>query len=130
MDALGESADPPYLVPSHLREPQSIGPIPVRMFFVLLGVELLLGVPLATVAHHALGESGWWFAALPALLAAPFALPWLDPPTEHGAVQVLAHLARLVARRTTLGVPQQPDLAGICLEHGAVWLPSGRRSEP
>ncbi len=27
-----QTADPPYLVPTHLREPQSIGPIPVRTF--------------------------------------------------------------------------------------------------
>ena len=29
-----DTADAPYLVPTHLREGQSIGPIPVRVFFV------------------------------------------------------------------------------------------------
>jgi hypothetical protein len=101
MDGLDETVDPPYLVPTHLREPQSIGPIPVRTFFVLLGAAMLLGAPLATLAHRELGDAGLWLGLLPIALAAPFALPWLDPPAEHGAVRCNTYLLRRLARNVT-----------------------------
>ena len=50
MSDLDENADPPYLVPTHLREAQSIGPIPVRAFFVLLIIGLLVGAPVPSRA--------------------------------------------------------------------------------
>ena len=40
-----ETVDPPYLVPTHLGEGQSIGPIPVRTFYVVLATALLIGAP-------------------------------------------------------------------------------------
>ena len=96
-----ETADPPYLVPTHLREPQSIGPIPVRTFYVVLASMLLLGAPAATLGRRELGDAGLWLGLLPPLLMLPFALPWLDPPAEHGAVRLLAFLARKVARNVS-----------------------------
>src|SRR5919205_3216188 len=101
MDPSDESADPPYLVPTHLREHQAIGPIPVRTFYVLLGAGLLLGAPVATMGRRELGDSGLWLGLLPLVLAAPFALPWLDPPAEHGTLRLLAFLARRVSRNVT-----------------------------
>src|SRR5690242_9237375 len=98
MDGLDETVDPPYLVPTHLREPQSIGPIPVRTFYVLLGSALVLGAPTATVGRELIGDVGLWCGLLPIVLATPFALPWLDPPAEHGAARLLAYLARKVWR--------------------------------
>src|SRR5919205_2861539 len=101
MDPSDESADPPYLVPTHLREPQSIGPIPVRTFYVLLGAGLQLGAPVATAGRNALGDVGLWLGLLPIALATPFALPWLDPPAEHGAVRLVAHVTRRITRNVT-----------------------------
>jgi len=37
VDGLDEAVDPPYLVPTRLYEAQSIGPIPVRTFYVAPG---------------------------------------------------------------------------------------------
>src|SRR6266704_1329410 len=101
MDGLDETADPPYLVPTHLGEGQSIGPIPVRTFYVLLATGLLLGAPVATLGRRELGDVGLWLGLLPIVLAAPFALPWLDPPAEHGALLLVGYLARKVARNVT-----------------------------
>ena len=85
MDTQDEAADLPYLVPTHLQQAQSIGPIPVRAFFVALGVGLLLGAPAATLGRRELGDVGLWLVLVPLVLAIPFSLPWLDPPAEHGA---------------------------------------------
>jgi hypothetical protein len=100
-DGLDETVDPPYLVPTHLGEGQSIGPIPVRTFYVVLASALLLGAPVATLARRELGDVGLWFGLLPVVLATPFALPWLDPPAEHGALRLLAFLAHKVLRSVT-----------------------------
>jgi hypothetical protein len=125
-----QTADPPYLVPTHLREPQSIGPIPVRTFYVLLGVGLLVGAPVATAGRNALGDVGLWLGLVPLVLGTPFALPWLDPPAEHGLIHACGVWIRWFCRRTTLGVPQQPELAGLRVADGVAWVPIGRRSEP
>ena len=90
MDGLDETVDPPYLVPTHLGEGQSIGPIPVRTFYVVLAVGLLIGAPLATLGRREFGDVGLWLGLVPVLLATPFALPWLDPPAEHGALLILS----------------------------------------
>jgi hypothetical protein len=58
VDALDDTVDPPYLAPTHLQQPQSVGPIPVRTFFVVLGVGLLVGAPLATLGRRELGDVG------------------------------------------------------------------------
>ncbi|HVQ42379.1 MAG TPA: hypothetical protein VMS54_09235 [Vicinamibacterales bacterium] len=96
-----ESVDPPYLVPTHLREPQSIGPIPVRAFFVVLGVGLLLGAPVATFGRREVGDIGLWLVLVPIVLAIPFALPFLDPPAEHGCVHSAMYIAGKVVRHVT-----------------------------
>jgi hypothetical protein len=124
-----QTADAPYLVPRHLREPQSIGPIPVRAFYVLLGVGLLVGAPVATLGRQALGDGGLWLGLLPIILGTPFALPWLDPPAEHGLIRACGACIRTLCRRTTLGVPQQPELAGLRVADGVVWVPISRRRE-
>ena len=59
MDGLDETVDPPYLVPTHLGEGQSIGPIPVRTFYVILVVGLLVSAPLATAARAKWGVLLW-----------------------------------------------------------------------
>jgi hypothetical protein len=98
VDGLDDQVDPPYLVPTHLREHQSIGPIPVRLFFVLLGAGMLLGVPAATVGRQAFGDGGLWLLLLPIVLALPLALPWLDPPAEHGLLKCAAFWAGRLRR--------------------------------
>jgi hypothetical protein len=77
------------LVPTHLRESQAVGPIPVRTFYVALAVSLFAVAPVVAVARRQFGDGGLWLAALPLLLAIPFGLPWLDPPAEHGAIKLL-----------------------------------------
>jgi hypothetical protein len=129
VDGLDETADAPYLVPTHLGEGQSIGPIPVRTFYVVLASGLLLGAPLATIGRRELGDVGLWLGLLPIILATPFALPWLDPPAEHGLSQACGAWLRFVCRRVTLGMPQQPDLAGLRFDQGVVHVPIGRRLE-
>jgi len=75
-----EQVDPPYLVPTHLRDPQSIGPIQVRAFFVVLGVGLLRGAPAATFGRREIGDVGLWLMLVPIALAIPFASPgWIRP---------------------------------------------------
>lgn len=128
-DTGDETADAPYLVPEHVAEAQSIGPIPVRTFFVVLGVGLVVGVPLATLARLHLGDVGLWFALVPIVLSLPYALPFFRPPPEYGTLRLLAHLAARLFRRTTLGVPQQPELA-LHFYNDVVYVPSGRRTEP
>jgi hypothetical protein len=111
LEQVDEAVDPPYLVPTHLREPQSIGPIPVRTFYVLLGAAMLLGAPVATLARKELGDGGLWFGLLPVVLVAPFALPWLDPPAEHGLAKMCAHFARVVSRNVMwTGIPPRREL--------------------
>jgi hypothetical protein len=129
LDDTQDPVDPPYLVPTHLAEHQSIGPIPVRTFYVLLGVGLLLSAPLATAARARLGDTGLWLGVAPFLLAAPFAVPWLNPPAEHGLTRLVLHLFRRATGRTLLGIPQQPDLHGMRIEGNAVRVPLGRRTE-
>ena len=52
---------------------------------MVLGSALLLGVPVATQGRRELGAGGGlWLGLLPVLLATPIALPFFDPPAEHG----------------------------------------------
>ena len=159
MDSLDETVDAPYLVPTHLGEGQSIGPIPVRTFYVVLASGLLLGAPLATIGRRELGDIGLWLGLLPIVLATPFALPWLDPPAEHGALLLLRHIGRNLSRMSLrrlpprlemleadglraflrvwaqyrrgspLGLAEQPDLANLQVGEGVVHVPIGQRLE-
>ena len=126
----------------------------------MLASGLLLGAPLATLGRRELGDVGLWLGLLPIVLATPFALPWLDPPAEHGALKLLAFLAQKVVRnvtwrrlpprhelaeadglrafvrvvnayrsRETLGLSEQPELAGVRIAEGVVHVPIGRRTE-
>jgi biotin carboxyl carrier protein len=68
---------------------------------VVLGDRVRAGAPLAVVARRHLGDGGFWLGLLPLLLVVPFALPFLDPPAEHGALQLLTFLGRKVVRNLT-----------------------------
>ena len=57
----------------------------------------LLGAPAATIGRGVLGDRGLWLGLLPVVLATPFALPWLDPPAEHGLLKLAVFLGRKVA---------------------------------
>lgn len=118
---MAEAGDAPYLVPTHLGEGQSIGPIPVRTFFVVLGTGLVLGAPLATLGRAALGDGGLWLGLAPIALAVPFALPWLQPPAEHGLGRLLAHYAGRAIGRF---VKAPPDDEGKIVDD-AVYVPVG-----
>jgi hypothetical protein len=120
-----EPADAPYLVPTHLREGQTIGPIPVRVFFVVLGVGLVAGAPVATLGKLALGDGGLWLGLLPVVLASPFALPWLDPPAEHGFLELSAHIGRNLWRALCGPWRRPPRRSDIQVQDGAVWVPVG-----
>jgi hypothetical protein len=49
---------------------------------------------------------------VPILLATPFALPWLDPPAEYGALKLLAFIAQKLARSVLwLRLPPCHELA-------------------
>ena len=107
-----DRADALYLVPTHLGESQAVGPIPVRTFFVALAVGLFACVPIAALARHQLGDVGAWLAIVPLVLAMPFAMPWLNPPAEHGALKLLAFLLRNARRNLMwIRIPPRAELA-------------------
>ncbi len=73
---------------------------------------LLLGAPVATLGRRELGDVGLWRGLLPIVLATPFALPWLDPPAEHGALRLLAFITQKAARSVLwLRFPPRLELA-------------------
>lgn len=122
---MSDSADAPYLVPTHLREGQSIGPIPVRTFFVLLAVGLVGGLPAATLGSIWLGTTGVWLGLLPVLLALPLAFPWIDPPAEHGLLALVAWLADNVTRRF---FPK--PMVDVTVDGDILYVPVGNWLEP
>jgi hypothetical protein len=126
---LDERGDPPYLVPTHLSEAQSVGPIPVRTFYVVLLVGLLVAAPFATVVRQLWGDVALWLALLPLMLASPLAMPWLRPPAEHGLVRLTAHLYRRATGGCVLGIANQPDLASVRASGGAIQFNVARRTE-
>ena len=72
----------------------------------------LMGLGVATFGRNELGDGGLWLGLLPIVLAAPFALPWLDPPAEHGTLQLLAFLVQKIACNVTwLRLPPRHELA-------------------
>src|SRR5258706_263477 len=65
-----------------------------------------------TLGRRELGDGGLWLGLLPVVLATPFALPWLDPPAEHGALKLCAHMAQKLARSMLwLRLPPRAELA-------------------
>lgn len=121
---MSDAPDAPYLVPTHLGEGQSIGPIPVRTFFVVLLAGFLLGAPAVVVGLSVWG--GWWLGLLAMLPAVPFALPWLRPPAEHGVQTCVAWLAENIIRRSRIDL--QPIDATVA--DGIVYVPVGNYLEP
>jgi hypothetical protein len=78
----------------------------------MLASALLMGAPVARLGRRELGDAGLWLSLLPIVLATPFALPWLDPPAEHGALRLLAFLGQKVMRNVTwLRLPPRSELA-------------------
>jgi len=122
---MSEQADAAYLVPTHLRQGQSIGPIPVRTFFVFLGVGLLGGAPAATLGLLLFGQSGIWLGLTPILVFLPFAFPWFDPPVEHGLRAFVTHVADNILRRYSPRVP-----VDVQVEGDVVYVPVGKWLEP
>lgn len=121
-----DADDAPYLVPSHLGEGQSIGPIPVRTFFVAMGGALLLGAPAAMIGYGLYGSAGLWLG-VPALLPAlPFAFPWQHPPAEHGLQACIAWLTENVLRRWRI----TPAPVDATVEGNVVYVPVGNYLEP
>jgi len=55
--------------------------------------------------------------------------PWRELVEADGLVAFLGVL-NTYRRRGTLGLADQPDLAGLCHDGGAVWVPVGGRFEP
>lgn len=118
--------DAPYLVPTHLGEGQSIGPIPVRTFFVIMGGALLLGAPAAMIGWALYGSAGLWFG-VPALLPAlPFAMPWLHPSAEHGVQACIAWLTENVMRRWRI----TPAPVDVTVDGDVIYVPVGNFLEP
>ncbi len=90
-----------YLVPTHLRAQQSIGPFPARFILPLGYAGVFAGVPLAVSAWHATnGLIPPTVAAglAPPLLVSPVAAWWLDPPFEHGVFAAAAFVKRAYVR--------------------------------
>jgi len=108
-----EEHDPPYLVPTHLRESQTIGPLPVRSFYVVLLSGLMIGAPLAVLMRNVLDDAvGYWFMLLPVIIFSPFALWFLNPPAEYGLWRLVAFLAVKLWRNTTWRrLPPRHELA-------------------
>jgi len=91
------AVEPSYLVPTHLRSGQSIGPFPARLLLPLVYPTVFAGIPLGVTAWmgtHGLLPPAVGAALLPALVVSPLAAWWLDPPAEHGALAAAAFVAR------------------------------------
>lgn len=121
-----DAADAPYLVPSHITEGQSIGPIPVRTFFVLMATGLLIGAPAAVLGQSLFGSAGLWLGLIALPVGLPFAFPWLHPPAEHGVNACAAWLTENVARRWRVGL--MPIDATV--DGDVVYVPVGDWLEP
>jgi hypothetical protein len=120
-----DSVDAAYLVPTHLREGQSIGPVPVRTFFVGLTVGLLFAAPAAILGSNLFGHVGVWLGLVPLLIFAPIALPWFNPPAEHGAQALVMWLVDNLMRRFWPRV-----LTDVTVEGNVLYVPVGNWLEP
>lgn len=103
-DEQGNIVEQPYLVPSHLRVQQSLGPFPARFILPTLYATMFPGTPLALSVWSATGLIPPTVAAalLPAAVLSPLAAWWLDPPAEHGALS----LGRFIGRTFHAETPQ------------------------
>jgi hypothetical protein len=157
VDELDETVDPPYLVPTHLREAQSIGPIPVRTFYVVLASARRwphwAGASSATSAcgwgccrscwprrSHCPGWSrrrntgcaNWrntWPKQSPEACCGYGCHHAPNWPTRTDLLAFLRVWGQY-RRTATLGLADQPDLAGLHVADGVVYVPIGRRAEP
>jgi hypothetical protein len=98
-----------YLVPTHLKAQQSIGPVPARLMLPLIYSGVFAGGPLAVVAWNATGgllPAAVGAALIPPLLVSPIAAWWLDPPAEHGILAAAGFVKRTYS-------PPEPKTAGL-----------------
>jgi len=108
----------PYRVPEHLTVSESIGPIPMRVFWVGLVAGVLGIVPAALAAEQwdTPGAVGVYLLCL--LVAAPFGAWFLAPPAEHGLLCLLRH----TARQKVLSPDQVKHLQKVRIEGGVIYL--------
>jgi hypothetical protein len=94
-----ELVEQPYLVPTHLKVNQTIGPFPARFLLPMIYSGFFLGIPLGVEtwdATHGLLPPAVGAALLPPLAISPMAMWWLDPPAEHGILALSRFLGRSV----------------------------------
>lgn len=91
-----ELVEQPYLVPSHLRTQQTWGPMPARFILPTLYATMFPGAPLAaaTWSNTGLVLPTAAAALAPAVAMLPLSAWWLDPPAEHGAVNLVKFVSR------------------------------------
>ncbi|MDQ6671041.1 MAG: hypothetical protein M3069_09865 [Chloroflexota bacterium] len=97
-----------YLVPTHLKAQQSIGPVPARFMLPLIYSGVFAGGPLGVTAWQATGgllPAAVGAALIPPLLVSPIAAWWLDPPAEHGIMAAAGFVKRTYR-------PPEPKPAG------------------
>ena len=123
-----------YVVPSHLDSGGSIGPVPERTFWVMLGatpfallIAMGMYVAFGATPMQVQGARFWIpFISLVGLIAylisLPFAIPWLTVPFEHGLLHSLSYKFRKLKQRS----PQHHKwLAALEIEGQYVKLPDG-----
>lgn len=101
-----------YLVPTHLRTQQSIGPFPARLLLPLVYSGVFAGIPLGVSAWQAtngLLPPAIGAALIPPLLVSPLAAWWLDPPAEHG----IAAFGGFVKRTYRQSAPRAPKPVAV-----------------
>lgn len=106
------SVEQTYLVPSHLRTRQSIGPFPARLLLPLMYATVFVGLPLGVSAWFAtdgLLPPAVGAALIPALILSPLMAWWLDPPAEHGLLAALGFLLRTFRKPA----PPKPALVAV-----------------
>jgi hypothetical protein len=99
-----------YLVPSHLRVQQSIGPFPARFLLPLVYSGVFAGLPLGAAAWdatHGLLPPTIAAALVPPLIVSPISAWWLSPPAEHGVFAAAAFVKRAYFSPTP-AVPHAP----------------------
>lgn len=110
-----------YVVPTHLGASDSVGPIPIRTFYVGLAA-LVVGGTLA-YGMYMRTRSLWWLliGLVPIIMAIPFALPWLSPGAEHG----MMHWLDFRIKRKRLDPQHLASLTKLRIEKGIIYLGDG-----